>query len=105
MPEQYYQVCRQGGFIRLSELVDAKTCSFPAAEPENPNVPEGEWYCRNPCCVVRECRIRSKLYGEALPRLRCPACRSPLAFHHWLAHETLVPVSPPTNGRNANGKA
>jgi hypothetical protein len=46
MTQQYYQVHRHSGFFRLSELEDAKCCSFPAPEPENPNVPEGEWYCR-----------------------------------------------------------
>lgn len=42
MAEQYYQVHRDvGGFICLAELVEGKTCTSPAPQPENPNIPEG----------------------------------------------------------------
>jgi hypothetical protein len=92
MSEQHYRVFQRTGAYPLSELIGSKSCYFAASEPENPEVPEGEWYCDNSDCVVRECTIRCKLHGEKLPKMRCPACSSALKFHHWIGHETLVPV-------------
>ncbi len=93
MCEQRYKVFDPAGFYPASALEGSKSCSFPIPEPENPNIPEGEWYCENPECVVRECKILCKLYGEELPTMECPACSSLLKFHHWIGHETLVPVA------------
>jgi hypothetical protein len=93
MSERHYQVFKPRGlFYRVSELDGAKFCSFPTVARENPNTPEGEWYCENPECVVRECRVHCKLYGEELPAMHCPACAEAMKFHHWIGHKTLVPV-------------
>jgi hypothetical protein len=92
LSEQLYKRFEPVGVVWASELIGSKSCSRPTSELENPNVPEGEWYCENSDCVVRECTIRCKLYGEELPRMNCPACSSPLKFHHWIGHEILVPV-------------
>jgi hypothetical protein len=92
MSEQHYRVFHRTGIIFASELINSKFCHVRTSEPEHPDMPEGEWYCHNPDCVVRECTIRCKLFGEELPRMRCPACSSRMKFQHWIGHETLVPV-------------
>ena len=93
MSEQHYRVFEPTGFIfPASALNGAKCCHIRTSEPEDPRIPEGEWYCQNPNCVVRECTIRCKLYGEELPQMWCPACLCRLKFHHWIGHEILVPV-------------
>jgi hypothetical protein len=94
MSEQHYQVLHPIGPVSASELVASKTCYFPTSEPQHPGMPEGEWYCPNPDCVVRQCTIRCKLFGEPLPSMRCPACSSRMKFQHWVGSATLVPVSP-----------
>jgi hypothetical protein len=94
MSELHYQVFHPTGPIAASELVGAKACYFPTLQPQDPRIPEGEWYCPNPDCVVRQCMIRCKLFGEPLPPMLCPACSSPMRFHHWIGSETLVPVHP-----------
>jgi hypothetical protein len=108
MCEQRYKVSHSSGLVWASELVGAKSCAIRIPAPENANMPEGQWYCHNPDCVVRECTIRCKLYGEELPTMHCPACSSLLKFNHWIGHETLVPVremctglgdEPPASGR------
>jgi len=58
----------------------------------NEQCPEGEWYCTNEECVVREVTVYCKLFGETLPEMSCPACKKRLKFHHWLEVRTLVPV-------------
>jgi hypothetical protein len=79
------------GFYHLSELNGSIGYDVPSKEPENPDCPKGEWYCQNSECVVRTVTIFCKLHGEDLPKMRCPACRQLLKFHHWLRHEILVP--------------
>jgi len=63
----------------------------PEAETDSSVCPIGEWYCENTWCVVRQVTISCKLYGEKLPTMKCPACRSKMKFQHWLCGETLVP--------------
>jgi hypothetical protein len=93
MSERHYEVFKPRDCVyRAGELDGAKFCSIPTAAPPCPDIPEGEWYCENPECVVRECRIRSKVYGDELPLMCCPACAEELKFQHWIDHETLVPV-------------
>ncbi len=87
---------REPGFITVSELAGAISHQVPSQEPEKADCPEGEWYCANPECVVREVTIFCKLCGETLPKMKCPACREPLEFHHWLRNETLVPYKEET---------
>lgn len=64
---------------------------MPIRKPEHRKYPEGEWYCPNPKCVVREVTVFCKLYDEGRSVMRCPACGELLKFHHWLRTETLVP--------------
>jgi hypothetical protein len=92
MSKQHYQVFNRIGPVPASELVGSKTCFFPTSDPQDPGIPEGEWYCANSDCVVRQCTIRCKLFGEDMPPMRCPACSAPLQFHHWIGYEMLVPV-------------
>ena len=73
MREKYYKPAEAKDIVTASELMACKYCRVPIAEPECANIPEGEWYCPNPECVVRECTIRCKLYGEQLPAMACPA--------------------------------
>jgi hypothetical protein len=80
----------------LSVLDGAITYQIPSSAPEDVRYPKGEWYCQNPDCVVREVTVRCKLYGEAMPTMRCPGCGKRLKFHHWLRHETLVPCKEET---------
>ncbi len=82
---------RPFGLIHGNELSEGICYHEPSLEPDSENCPMGEWYCQNTWCVVRQVRIDCKLFGEELPRMRCPACRALLKFHHWLRHETLVP--------------
>jgi hypothetical protein len=84
------------GFYTLSALNGAIGYRLPSKEPANPDCPEGEWYCENSECVVRTVAIFCKLHGEELPKMRCPACRQLLKFHHWLRHEILVPYEEET---------
>ena len=79
------------GFYAVSALEGSIGYELPSKEPKNPNCPRGEWYCENSDCVVRHVTVYCKLYGEPLPKMRCPACRKVLKFHHWLRHEILVP--------------
>jgi hypothetical protein len=95
-PILYQPFKRSGRCYPLSELDGAISYQVASPEPESVNCPEGEWYCQNPNCVVREVIIRCKLYGEAMPRMKCPACGKPLKFHHWLRHKTLVPCKEET---------
>jgi hypothetical protein len=95
MREQFYKPAEAKDIVTGAELMACKYCRVPIAEPECANIPEGEWYCPNPECVVRECTIRCKLYGEPLPAMACPACGSALRFQHWIGYETLEPVSAP----------
>jgi hypothetical protein len=46
--------------------------------------------------MVRQVTIFCKLHGEALPQMRCPACRELLKLHHWLRTETLMPYKEDT---------
>ena len=84
------------GFYTLSALEGSVYYRVACQEPEDPNCPEGEWYCQNSECVVRQVMVFCKLFGEALPQMRCPACRQQLEFHHWLRTETLVPYEEDT---------
>jgi hypothetical protein len=86
-----YHPLRRRDFFWSDQLADAICYRVPASRPADAQSPEGEWYCPNPECVVRTVTIFCKLYGEALPRMSCPACGEPLRFQHWLKHETLVP--------------
>jgi len=95
MAEQLYKVLQREryGFINGSQLMAAKFCTITVPEPRW-DIPEGEWYCRTPECVVRECTIRCKTYGEPLPNeIWCPLCGESMEFKHWLDHETLVPAN------------
>ena len=96
-----YQPLRrpESGFCTLtaSELGEAIYYQVPSPKPENPACPEGEWYCQNPECVVREVTIYCKLHGEGRSVMRCPACGELLKFHHWLRTETLVPYKGETD--------
>jgi hypothetical protein len=83
--------CRELGLITASELTGAICHQVESPEPENRECPEGEWYCENSECVVREVTIFCKLFGEVLPKMKCPACQKLLKFHHWLKNEILVP--------------
>ena len=82
---------RPFGLIHGNELSEGICYHEPSLEPDSENCPTGEWYCQNTWCVVRHVRIDCKLFGEELPRMRCPACRALLKFQHWLREETLVP--------------
>jgi hypothetical protein len=86
-----------GDFWSMAELAAAKFCRIRVEKPESPHVPEGEWYCMNPDCIVREVEIRCKLHGKKMPRaFKCPLCgQGPLKFHNWLGTETLVPCEEP----------
>ena len=82
--------------IHMSELVDALFCDVPCgATPETPHVPEGEWYCENSGCDVREVHIRAKHYDgvpKRRPAYKCPGCGKVLKFHHYLKTLTLLPA-------------
>lgn len=78
--------------ISMSDLKDAKVSSVILAEPDDPQLPYGEWYCTNERCVVREVKVYCKLHGERMPKLTCPACVQLLKFHHWLGQEMLLLV-------------
>jgi len=90
--EPVYKVFRVTGPVPFSAFDGAKHCTFAVPEPECPNIPEGEWYCTNSACVVRECVVSCKTYGEPLPEMWCPVCGETMKFEHWIGHETLVPV-------------
>lgn len=76
-----------------SDLSDCISHEITCAKPAKPECPEGEWYCENPGCVVRTVKLFFKLHGEQMPvKLLCPVCQGSLKFHHWLDHETYVPV-------------
>jgi hypothetical protein len=92
MPEPHYKLLPRGVPIPLSELEGSKHCTFAVPEPEHPDIPEGKWYCENGACIVRECVICCKAYGERLPEMWCPVCGETLKFLHWIGRETLVPV-------------
>jgi LSD1 subclass zinc finger protein len=81
------------------ELSSALFAEEAAAAPEYPYLPEGEWYCPNEDCEVREVRVSMKYLDgpppASPPKLRCPACRTPLEFHHYLRGITLVPCAGP----------
>jgi hypothetical protein len=82
------------------ELAAAKVASFPADAPDHPVSPEGEWYCQNTDCAVRECKITCRLHpGEAgMPAtFGCPGCGQQMSFHHWIGHETLIPMTTEVN--------
>jgi hypothetical protein len=71
----------------------------PVGKPECPYLPEGEWYCQNEECVVREVRVAMKYIGERPPRkppaLKCPLCgMGALNFHHYFKRVTLEPSCP-----------
>lgn len=70
-------------------------CKYPVPKIQDKGLPEGEWYCENRDCAVREVIIRGKEYGDDMPkmpaRMFCPACKNQLKFHHWIGHTTLVP--------------
>jgi hypothetical protein len=87
--------------VRASELAEAICYAVRTLEPEHPEAPEGEWYCSNESCVVREVRVRCKLFGERRPMMKCPACGQRLTFHHWLGSRLLVPVRQPDPGEGA----
>jgi hypothetical protein len=84
------------GCYALSALDGSIGYQVPSEEPENADCPKGEWYCQNSECVVRHVTIFCKLHGEDLPKMKCPACRKQLKFHHWLRHEILVPCKEDT---------
>jgi hypothetical protein len=66
----------------------------PAGRPQNPLCPTGEWYCMNEDCDVHEVRVAFKHYDglpDKRPALRCPSCRQPMNFNHYLHTRTLVP--------------
>lgn len=87
---------RQFGFVSLGELAGAIWYEVASHQPQNPYCPKGEWYCQNPECIVREVTVSCKLWREVFPTIKCPACRKPLKFHHWLRTETLVPYKEDT---------
>src|SRR5262249_32482788 len=86
--------------FRSSELADALfakvTCN---QRPDHPACPEGQWYCENEDCVVREvCILAKYLDGvppKCPPRMRCPSCGEPMTFHHYIKHLTLIPHTGP----------
>src|SRR5260370_27406620 len=59
---------REPGFITASELAGAISHQVPSQEPESADCPQGDWYCANPECVVRDVTIFSKLDGAVLPK-------------------------------------
>lgn len=86
---------KPGEAVPMSVFLDALGCDVPTDKPEDDRLPEGEWYCENQDCVVREVVISSKLIEPddvVPPKLWCPGCKRLLKFHHWLRHLTLVPV-------------
>lgn len=92
--KKYVVKQKKAGFnpVPLSELMEAKFCHEPADAPEIPDQPEGEWYCHNEECVVREVIVSAKLFdGEKMPAMDCPACHKRMFFNHWLVVEMLVP--------------
>jgi hypothetical protein len=90
--ELHFRVFRATGLVPADALNNSLRCSIPTQTPEIPDAPEGEWYCENSVCVVRECAIRCSANGIPLPKMRCPGCAQPLKFHHWIGREWRVAV-------------
>ena len=74
-----------------TELMEGIHYTIASDESDSSQCPEGEWYCDNQNCVVRQVTVSCKLFGEPLPTMKCPACRSRMKFNHWLRSESLVP--------------
>ena len=79
----------------LSELPDL-WLQVPTDTPEQPHVPEGEWYCQNENCDVREVTVRCKYIDRrpptTPPTMKCPQCGKVLKFHHYVQIVGLEPV-------------
>ena len=80
---------RPFGAISGTELRGA-ICYDVRCQESGDQCPKGQWYCENTWCVVRQVTVSCKLFGEPLPAMKCPACRKPMKFNHWLRCETLV---------------
>jgi hypothetical protein len=82
------------GFITSRQFDSAIIQSVPAAKPRHPLAFEGEWYCTNETCEVREVKASFKFLDEPAktmpPVLSCPLCGKALAFRHYLASEMYV---------------
>lgn len=76
----------------LPKLISLK--HFPApdfelrSQPDDNHMFQGQWYCENQSCVVREVLVSVKLFAEKEPSLlKCPACsQGPLTFHGYNEH-------------------
>jgi hypothetical protein len=83
-----------GGLICMNQLAGAITRAKPAQQPDDRRLFEGEWYCEDERCEVREVQTSFKFLGKRPrtmpPRLRCPLCGEPLKFHHYLIDETFI---------------
>jgi hypothetical protein len=82
------------GFISSRQFASAIIQSVPAAKPRHPLAFEGEWYCTNDGCEVRQVKASFQFVdGPAQsmpPALSCPLCGKALAFRHYLASEMYV---------------
>jgi hypothetical protein len=91
-PHVYRQF--RGGLIRMSQFDGAITRTRPARQPRDRCLFEGEWYCSNERCEVRQVQMRFKFLDQPPatmpPKLHCPLCGKPLKFHHYLIDETLI---------------
>src|SRR5262245_57655561 len=63
-----------------------------AGEKGHPAFWEGQWYCGNEDCTVREVQIHVKYEPRDKPRMQCPSCGKVMAFHHYLNDVPLLPV-------------
>lgn len=45
---------------------------------------EGQYYCQNPECSIREVQIHLKKTAPTPAAMHCPACAKPLKFHYWM---------------------
>jgi hypothetical protein len=82
-------------FLTASEFAGALFPEEACNAPEDPDAPEGEWYCHNEDCDVREVRVSLKYLDAPPPRppeMLCPLCGGPLVFHNYLRTLTLVQV-------------
>src|SRR5262245_24861729 len=62
-----------------------------AGEKDDPEIWDGEWYCTNEDCTVREVIVSLKYEKREEPRMKCPLCGKVLKFHHALQTVPLLP--------------
>lgn len=87
------------GVVKLGDLIGCLGAKELDDSPEDSHrrrfIIEGEWYCQNSDCCVREVRITAKWPDGDRPdepQFECPSCAGTLDFHGHLKTTVLYPV-------------